>query len=193
MGILKLLIGLALGAAAAVLALTVLHAPRPGALAPITRPPDAAEAKPADVFRPIVLPAEPADDRADAPVPTVEGTVKVFGSALRATGVGLAPPGVANPVQAREMAAGAAQLDALSKLAAFLTGRRLDAVRSARDYRQRRYTVTETVRAMLHGARVVATRDHDGLVEVEMEIELAGEDDDDVPPPEPVLPPETTL
>jgi len=190
MRVLKVLGGVLFGAIAAVVVMALMGSPFSGGIPLVIPSTDAPGEQPDEVFRPVHLAAEApaaptAADDGENPVPTVDGTVKVFGGALRATGFGLAPPEIVNPVQAREMAAGAAQLDALRKLAAHLTGSRLEALRSACNYRQQHYTVTESVRAVLRGARVVASRERAGGVEVDMEIELTPEDAPESPEPSP--------
>jgi len=101
------------------------------------------------------------------------GEVHMGEGVYRVTGYGAAPVDAASEAQARLMALGAAQLDALGKLAAILEGADVSSQREAGDYVQVRYAVEERSRAYLKGVRTLETRYRgDGSAEVDVELVL---------------------
>lgn len=101
------------------------------------------------------------------------GDVHMGEGVYRVTGYGAAPVDASSEAQARLMALGAAQLDALGKLAALLEGADVSSQREAGDYVQVRYAVEERSRAYLKGVRTLETRYRgDGSAEVDVELVL---------------------
>jgi len=101
------------------------------------------------------------------------GDVHMGEGVYRVTGYGAAPVDASSEAQARLMALGAAQLDALGKLAAILEGADVSSQREAGDYVQVRYAVEERSRAYLKGVRTLETRYRaDGSAEVDVELVL---------------------
>lgn len=92
----------------------------------------------------------------------------------RVTGRGAVPPDATSEAQGRLLAVGAAQLDALQKLATLLEGADIAAESTADQYVQTGHTIEETARAHLRGVRVLETRfGEDGIAEVDLELVLA--------------------
>lgn len=107
--------------------------------------------------------------------PESVGVVDWLGGTVRVTGRGARPAVAVNDGQARLMAMGAAEADAYRKLAAVVTGLRLDSARTVGDYMHRDYQVRERIKAFIRGAQVV--NEHvaeDGTAEVELELKLRG-------------------
>ncbi|MFO7976631.1 MAG: hypothetical protein R6V12_18590 [Candidatus Hydrogenedentota bacterium] len=99
----------------------------------------------------------------------------------RVTGRGAVPPDAKSDAQGRLLAMGAAQLDALRKLATLLEGADISTESTTNQYVQTDYTVKETTKACLKGVRLLETRfNEDGIAEVDVELVLtkAGQEPD---------------
>ncbi|MEO0073876.1 MAG: hypothetical protein ABIK43_04365 [candidate division WOR-3 bacterium] len=122
---------------------------------------------------PVAYPAEPG--RIAEPVPG--GVIDWSGRTVRATGSGIADPGITNPAQARLMAERAAVVNAQRNLLEIVKGVRINSDTRVENYMTRYDLVSSSVEGVVVGARQVGPAQWDsvrGVAQVELELALVG-------------------
>ncbi len=111
--------------------------------------------------------------------PVPGGTIDWSANRVRARGTGVVDPGAKNKTQARLMAERAAVVVAQRNLLEIIKGVRIDSETRVRDFMTDYDVVYARVEGRVKGARQLGPASYDsiaGLVEVEMEVELYGQD-----------------
>lgn len=122
---------------------------------------------------PVAYPAQPG--RITEPVPG--GVIDWGGRTVRATGSGVADPGITNPAQARLMAERAAVVNAQRNLLEIVKGVRINSETRVENYMTRYDVINSSVEGMVVGARQVGPAQWDsgrGIAQVELELPLVG-------------------
>ncbi|MBM3315828.1 hypothetical protein FJY71_08350 [candidate division WOR-3 bacterium] len=177
--------GLVLGIAAAALCAGcatgtqgVRASAEPASQAPVA-PPAARPAEPPprhDVSMP-PPPVEYLPEPGQVTEPVPGGVIDWGGRIVRATGSGVADPGITNPAQARLMAERAAVVNAQRNLLEIVKGVRVNSDTKVENFMTRYDVVNSAVEGTVMGARQVGPAQWDsvrGLAQVEMEMNLVG-------------------
>ncbi|WP_353662041.1 hypothetical protein [Hydrogenimonas sp. SS33] len=93
---------------------------------------------------------------------------------FQVVGQGVAPVNTVSPAQARALAKRAAIADAYRQLGEKICGVRVEGRDLIRNMMISRSTVRTQIDAMIRNARIIDTKFHDGLCEVEMEVTVRG-------------------
>ncbi len=95
---------------------------------------------------------------------------------FQVVGQGVAPVNTVSPAQARALAKRAAIADAYRQLGEKICGVRVEGRDLIRNMMISRSTVRTQIDAMIRNARIIDTKFHDGLCEVEMEVTVRGDE-----------------
>lgn len=109
--------------------------------------------------------------------PVPGGVIDWSGRTVRATGSGVADPGITNPAQARLMAERAAVVNAQRNLLEIVKGVRINSETRVENYMTKYDVVNSSVKGIVVGARQIGPAQWDstrGIAQVELELALVG-------------------